>query len=97
MTLRLSWQATMQTMQEQVNQGAIIVAVWQNPTGESGHVMGLVPGEVQYSGDYKGKVVKTMDTGSEKRSTALRLSKCFGKDKRKKLNFLDTKGRLKNN
>ena len=90
-----SWQATMKEMQAQVNQGAVIIAVWQNPTGASGHVMGLVSGEVQYSRSCKGNLVVVMDTGDKTRVSSQLITGNLSKAKLFKTKFFRYQGSLK--
>ena len=74
-------QNTLDTVQQVKNNGAFVVAGWQNPSGESGHVVVIVPGEMQ-SGWKNMLVPICMDTGRDMRSESQRLSSSFGVDKR---------------
>ena len=63
------------------NQGYFVVAGWINPSGESGHVVVVVPGEgLQHSG-WGGKIPHVMDTGAGKRTVGKTINYSFGKGK----------------
>ena len=74
-------------LQQLANEGHIVVAVWKNPTGRSGHVACIIPGEEIYSDTWGCKVPITMDTGGMSRWPSSRdlgktLARSFGKNKK---------------
>lgn len=79
------WQAiTMAEAQDYANQGYFVVAGYFNPTGGSGHVVVIVPGEEKWSKTWNIDVPKTMDTGAGKREAQQLLSDSFGYKKKNK-------------
>lgn len=83
-------QNTLDTVQQVTNNGAFVVAGWQNPSGESGHVVVIVPGEMQ-SGWNGMRVPVSMDTGRDMRSELQKLSQGFGKSKKSSILFFKYK------
>lgn len=64
-----------------VEDGYFVVAGWENPTGESGHVVVIVYGSA-YSSSWEGIVPYIMDTGDEKRENSVKLSEGFASSKK---------------
>lgn len=77
--------------QRLANEGFFVVAGWINPTGNSGHVVVIVPGESTYSGSWGGYVPNAMDTGYMKRSSCQPISKSFGSSKKNEVVFFKYK------
>lgn len=78
---------SMSQAQELANQGYFVVAGWINPSGESGHVVVIVPGEETYSNSWGGYVPNSMDTGSNKRRETGPISASFGSNKKDNVKF----------
>src|ERR1035437_1217911 len=78
-----NWQkiTTISDVQRYANLGRFVVAGWINPTGDSGHVVVIVPGTDVYSKSWHCKVPVAMDCGGGKRSASLLLKWSFGTDK----------------
>ncbi|GAY29627.1 hypothetical protein PvtlMGM2_0480, partial [Prevotella sp. MGM2] len=82
------WQAiTMAEAQDYANQGYFVVAGYFNPTGGSGHVVVIVPGEEKESDSWKCDIPQIMDTGEKKRYKKVPLSKGFGLSKKNNIKF----------
>lgn len=68
---------TMSEAMERVEDGYFVVAGWQNPTGESGHVSVLVYGS-GYSGNWDQIVPYSMETGRNRRESSIMISYGYG-------------------
>ncbi len=68
--------------QSYANKGYFVVAGYINPTGGSGHVVVIVPGNESYSYSWKCNVPTAMDTGYKKRYSAVPISNSFGPQKK---------------
>lgn len=87
-----SLQATLDTVQQLANDGWFVVAGWQNnSSGRSGHVVVIVPGELQNGGRWQVNVPQAMDTGYKMRSPSQGLNYGFGKDKKDNIYFFKYK------
>ena len=73
---------SMSNAQSLANQGYFVVAGWINPTGASGHVVMVVPGDAVYKPSWGGSIPNVMDTGSNKRSESQLINKSFGPNKK---------------
>jgi RHS repeat-associated protein len=76
----------MSEAQEAANNGDVVIAAWENPTGASGHVAMVVPGEASTQGTWEGQpaatyggIPKVMDTGAGMRTVSQSVNKSFGK------------------
>ena len=74
-------QISVSQAQQLANEGYFVVAGWINPSGKSGHVVVVVPGEESYSGMWGCDVPTVMDTGQNKRTSGTSIAYSF--DKRK--------------
>ncbi len=74
-------QITLSEAQEYANNGRIVIAGWINPSGASGHVVVIVPGE-----EVNGWPV-CMDTGKNKRAESQPSRQSFGSEKRPNVKF----------
>lgn len=80
---------SMSEIQNLANQGHFIVASWVNPSGGSGHVALVVPGEMEW-GTWCGERMAlpiVMDTGAGCREESQKLSVSFGKNKHADVEF----------
>lgn len=74
--------------QTYANNGYFVVAGYINPnSGQSGHVVVIVPGKEEKSSSWGCNVPQTMDTGSNKRSTDKHLNNSFSSDKKNDVYF----------
>lgn len=60
--------------QDYANKGYFVVIGWVNPTGIHGHVVVVVPGEMEYSGVWKKKVPVVLEMGEDRRYAKAKLS-----------------------
>ena len=74
-------QISVSEAQQLANEGYFVVAGWINPSGGSGHVVVVVPGEEAYSGMWGCNVPTVMDTGSDKRTSGTSIAYSFDKNK----------------
>lgn len=58
---------SLEEAQKYANAGLFVVAGWINPTGRSGHVVVILPGEAKPSKRFNKDMPRTMDTGENKR------------------------------
>lgn len=87
-----SLQATLDTVQQLANDGWFVVAGWQNnSSGRNGHVVVIVPGELQYSYGWEVNVPQAMATGYKMRSISQGLHYSFGKNKKDNIYFFKYK------
>ena len=87
-----AWEeVSMQDAQILANQGYFVVAGWINPTGGSGHVVVIVPGEPVNSTSWDGKVPLTMDTGSNKRYVGKPINQSFSSKKKDNIKYFKYK------
>ena len=79
----------MQEAQALANQGEIVIAGAINEEGKDphGHVVLIVPGTEEYSGNWKCKVPMSMDTGKDQRWSARKMSHGMGKHLKGKVKF----------
>jgi RHS repeat-associated protein len=74
----------MSEAQEAANNGQIVIAGWVNPTGSSGHIVMVVPGQCE-KGNWNGEkgvpIPVVMDTGVNKRTKSKGINYSWGKDK----------------
>lgn len=85
-------QISMSQAQQLANEGYFVVAGWINPnSGESGHVVVVVPGEESYSSKWGCDVPQTMDTGRKNRAASQPISEGFGPDKKDNVKFFKYK------
>ena len=87
--------------QETANDGDVVIAAWKNPSGSSGHVAMVVPGEAGKTGTWEGKPARTiggmprvMDTGSGLRTKNQTINFSFGRDKQSSVKFFKYKPAL---
>lgn len=87
-----NWQQiSMSQAQQLANKGYFVVAGWINPTGHSGHVVVIVPGNETYSPSWGQSVPRIMDTGPNRRSDNLPLSAGFSSGKKNEVLFFKYK------
>lgn len=81
------WQRiSMEKAMEMANQGYFVVAGWVNPSGQSGHVVVVVPGEGEISYSWGNiKVPYVMDTGPGRRVGKQLISGSFSPKKKDKV------------
>ena len=84
-------QISVSEAQQLANEGYFVVAGWINPSGGSGHVVVVVPGEETYSPKWGCDVPQTMDTGGNKRTPSQPISDGFGPDKKDNVKFFKYK------
>ncbi len=77
------WQPiSLSQAQDYANKGYFVVVGWINPIeGESGHVMVVVPGEMEYSGAWGKKVPVVLEMGKRRRYAKTKMS--WGVDAKK--------------
>lgn len=82
------WQRiSMEKAMEMANQGYFVVAGWVNPSGQSGHVVVVVPGPGDKSVKWGGIVPNTMETGLRRRNPKQLLSESFDSEKKSDVVF----------
>jgi RHS repeat-associated protein len=81
-------------VQEEANSGELVIAAWKNPSGSSGHVALVVPGEAAKRGTWEGKpasaiggIPMVMDTGYNTRTESQSVNYSFGKKKQADVKF----------
>lgn len=67
------------------NQGVTVFASWINPSGASGHIAVVAPGEMSYSPTLKKKVVNIFNIG--RKNERMKLTDGFGCEIEKDVNF----------
>lgn len=81
----------MSEAQDYANQGYFVVAGWENPSGASGHVVVVVPGEEEYSSSWGEYVPVVMDTGGGMRNPKQSISISFGRNKKNQIVYFKYK------
>lgn len=80
-------QIDLEDAQHYANLGYFTVVGWINPTGGSGHVAVVVPGEEFHSANWKCFVPMVMDSGANRRDDSCPLSNGIGPDKKEHTNY----------
>lgn len=84
-----NWQEiSLAETQDYANKGYFVVAGYYNPKqGGNGHVVVIVPGEMEYSGTWKCDVPHCMDAGPNRRSSYQKLSLGFSNGLKGKIHY----------